>query len=118
MKSETNFNASNISQLSQYSYEKIFKVYEEEGKLAYNIIKTVHIPAKIDPGIVEHRRIVGTTSWTQLSFDMYGTIKLWWLILVTNKILNPVKLPQPGMIIRYIKPQFVGEVLQEIDNQV
>ena len=54
MKNETNFNASNISQLSQYDYEKIFRVYEEEGKLAYNIIKTLHIPSNIYPGLVEH----------------------------------------------------------------
>lgn len=118
MKNETNFNASNISQLSQYDYEKIFRVYEEEGKLAYNIIKTVHIPSDIDPGMVEHTRIIGTTSWTQVSFQIYGTIKLWWLICITNKILNPVLLPRPGSVIRYIKPQYIGQVLKEIANQV
>ena len=53
-------------------------------------------------------------AWTALSFQEYGSIRLWWLICVTNGILNPVLLPEPGTIIKVIKPEYVRDIIEQI----
>jgi hypothetical protein len=103
-----------VDNLHEYSYEKIFNVYKDDHHYAYNILRTVHIPKVLDSDIYTYVRIQGKTSWTQLSYHEYRTIRLWWLICATNKIMNPVILPVPGMVIKIIKPQYVRSVVEQI----
>ena len=93
-------------------------IRRDTGHYAYNLLKTVQIPDTIAGEMVEYIRITGDQSWTQVSFNVYGTIKLWWLICITNKILNPVVLPAPGMIIKLIKRKHVPTIISEIENQL
>ena len=108
-----------LNPLTDYDYEQIFKLYQEDtGHFGYNILRTVHIPSDLDPQVFEYVRISGKQSWTQASYGIYGTIKLWWLLCITNKILNPVILPAPGMTIRVIKKQYVSDILSQIRDQL
>ena len=61
-------------------------------------------------------RVEGNSTWTRICFDHYGTIQLWWLICLVNKIMNPVTSPEPGTVIRILKPQYVSEVVDQIKN--
>jgi hypothetical protein len=51
-----------------------------------------------------------------ISFNAYGSIELWWLIMLTNKIYNPIKGPEVGSVIKIIKPEFVPDILREISQ--
>ena len=108
----------NLVGLSEYSYERIFNVYKDNDKYAYNILRTVHIPMDLNPETFVYTRVTGNLTWTQISFHEYRTIRLWWLICATNKILNPVSLPKPGMVIKIIKPQYVRDVVEQIKVQL
>ena len=54
--------------------------------------------------------------WTTISFNAYGNIELWWLIMLVNKIYNPIKGATSGMVLKIIKPEFIPSILQEIKN--
>ncbi len=121
MKQELNRYANEIDELEQISssnYERIFKVYKDDDFYAYNILKTVKIPSDLHDDIFSYVRVTGKTSWVHVSHRVYGNIKLWWLICLTNGILNPVVLPEPTLVLRVIKPQFVPEVLKAINDQL
>ena len=122
MKQDLNRSINNISagiQAPETAYEQIFNLYRDEDiYYAFNISKTVNIPRDIDDSYIFYTRVTGTKTWTQLSHDLYGTIRLWWLICLTNKIMNPVINPEPGKILKVIKPELVSEVLESIKNQV
>jgi len=109
-------NIAELGNLDEYSYENIFKVYTVDGYFMYNILKRVDFPDNIDETLVDYVRVDSKISWTNLSFKMYGTIKLWWLITCFNSIQNPVYLPEPGTILRILKPQYVKSVLDQIKN--
>ena len=100
--------------LHDFSYERIFNVYKDGNHYGYNILKTVRIPEDLDPSTFAYVKIVGSMAWTALSFQEYGSIRLWWLICVTNGILNPVLLPEPGTIIKVIKPEYVRDIIEQI----
>jgi len=55
---------------------------------------------------------------TTLSYNAYGTIDLWWLILIINNITNPIKDLPIGKKIKLIKPQYIEQVLQTIESQL
>tara|TARA_B100001123_G_C14746227_1_gene802992 strand:+ start:76 stop:441 length:366 start_codon:yes stop_codon:yes gene_type:complete len=121
MKTELNKTSNSIDELPVISdrvYERIFNVYKEGNYYAYNILKTVNIPRNLDDEIFYYSRIIGKTTWTQLSFDHYSTIRLWWLICVTNKIMNPVLLPKQGTVIRIIKQEYVNSILEQITESL
>lgn len=106
-----------LGNLNDFAYENIFSVYKEDDHFGYNILKTVKLPDELDPDTFTYVRIVGKTSWTALSFAEYRTIRLWWLICITNGILNPVILPEPGTVIKIIGPTFVRGVIDQMKNQ-
>tara|TARA_Y100000310_G_C20676403_1_gene813329 strand:+ start:189 stop:557 length:369 start_codon:yes stop_codon:yes gene_type:complete len=121
MKTELNKKRNEISEMSNVSdisYESIFNVYKDDDFYGYNILKTVQIPQDIDHDFIEYIRIDGKMAWVTISNNVYGTIQLWWLICVTNKILNPVLNPSPGTIIKVIKPEYVADVITSITQSV
>lgn len=107
-----------LPSLNEFSFENIFKVYKDDGFYAYNIIKSVKIPSVLDDTTFDNIRLSGELPWTVISQKLYGTIRLWWLLCVTNKILNPVIVPEAGTIIKVIKPTYVRAVIDEIKGQI
>ena len=114
--------------ISQQRYENIFHVFETEKKSAdkkynnkyyfYNILNKVSIPADVDPNIFEYYKIDKPYPWTTISYRIYTTQFLWWLIAISNNIRNPVIIPKTGDVIRVIKPDYVSNVLNSIKSQI
>ena len=107
-----------LNNLNKYSFEQVFKMYKQDGFYAYNIIKTIEFPDELDPQIFDNISIDGEVPWTTISQKLYGTIRLWWLLCLVNKIMNPVILPTPGIIIKAIKPNYLKTVIDQIVSQI
>ena len=122
MKTELNKIQNEVAELRKLfdnSYEGIFRMYKDQGEFyAYNILRTIQFPDDLHNDVYYYLTISGRTTWTDLSFDIYGDIKLWWLICSVNKIMNPVKLPESGSIIKILKPEYVSDIIDAIKNQV
>ena len=107
-----------LNNLNKYCFEQVFKMYKQDGFYAYNIIKTIEFPDELDPLIFDNISIDGEVPWTTISQKLYGTIRLWWLLCLVNKIMNPVVLPTPGIIIKVIKPNYLKTVIDQIVSQI
>ena len=108
-----------LVRLSDYEYENIFKMYKTgDGFFGYNILRTVILPEDIQPELYDVVLVDRQMSWTNLSFLEYGTIKLWWLICITNKIQNPVQFPAQGMKLKIIKKEFVSQLINRIKSAI
>ena len=55
--------------------------------------------------------------YTLISYKLYNTIQLWWLICAVNGIVNPVVFPLANTELMVLKPQYVRGVLQAIKQQ-
>jgi hypothetical protein len=100
-------------------YENIFNAYEFENEnnnryVCYNILNKVSLPNDIDDQVFTYVTVPGSMPLTTISYRIYNNMHLWWLIMVVNKLTNPVKLLAPGTIIKVIKPQFLPQVLDSI----
>jgi hypothetical protein len=103
--------------LNPYDYANIFTTYvNDEGFEFYNLSNTVNIDGEIDPSLYTMDSVYTFSDWYALSYKYYGTTRLWWMILVANKITNPFDI-QSGQRIKVLKKEVVSEVLSQINNR-
>jgi hypothetical protein len=118
------FNQNDISELSRLArdrYENIFNVYSLQNQdtkhYFYNILKKITIDTNnIDPDAFKYIKLNRRIPWTAISYQEYETQHLWWLILATNKKLNPLILPQIGDVLRIIRNDYVEEILGQLST--
>jgi hypothetical protein len=115
-------NISELPSLDLERYESIFKVYQVEKTsdnfyYYYNILKKVIIPETIDKSLLGSFDLNRDLPWTTLSYKLYGTQFLWWLIFLINKPEN-IFYAKAGIEVKYILPQYVENVLNSISKQV
>lgn len=98
-------------------YENIFNIHKnEDGMFYYNILDKINISNSLDPVVYEYYRVPKMMPWTTISHRIYGSQFLWWLICKVNNVQNPMKMLAPGTIIKVIKPEYVPQILNEINQ--
>lgn len=105
-----------LSKLNAYNFENLFKVYRDgEDPYYYNLLNTIVLPTDLNPSVYYEYTIPGPNiSWTNLSYQVYGTIRLWWIICIANDIQNPTAFPASGTKLKIIRPEYVREILATI----
>ena len=113
-------NIKDLPDLELYRYENIFKVYQTGKKnyYYYNILKKIKISENLNNSFFDFIVLNRNLPLTTVSYELYGTTYLWWLILVVNKIQNPVKNLPAGKKIRFVKNKFLKDILDNIKNQL
>ena len=103
--------------LNTFRYERIFKLYTTtNNQYYYNLLQSIYLPDEIDDTKVFYLTVKQQLPWTMISYNAYGNIELWWLVMLTNKIYNPIKAPEVGTVIKLIKPEYIPSILKEIST--
>jgi hypothetical protein len=113
-------NIPDLPTLESYRFENIFRVYEtgERDYYFYNIIKKIELPDDLNSNYFDAIKLVKKSPLTTISYNAYGTMHLWWLILIVNNISNPVKNLPVGRDIRIVKPKYIKLVVDAIRRQL
>jgi len=107
-----------LPSLKRENYENIFNVYtEEDGHYYYNLLQTVVIPDNLPAGYYDSYNVTYGDTWPFISYKVYNTPNLWWVILSVNNIINPTQTPEPGTFIKILKTEVVKNILSQITNQ-
>ena len=106
--------------LNAFRYENFFNIYEDTDtkERFYNILRSINIFPANDDNVEISYRTMPQDTWVSISYKHYNTIDLWWLICVYNGITNPVLMPDPGFLLRILKKEYVGLVLNQLKAQV
>jgi len=115
-------NISNLPALDTTRYENIFKVHivengPRDSYYFYNILNKVTIPDNIDQTLLGTISLSKKLPWTTLSYQLYGTISLWWLIFLLNKPKN-IFYAESGNQYKYFLPVYVDSIINNILGQV
>ena len=106
-----------LNSLNKNLYENIFNVNlinnDTSDAYFYHLLNKVILPEDISDEYVEQKVLTGDKPWTMLSFELYGTIQLWWTIVLLNKPINIFK-AEANTEYKYIKPELINSVLQQI----
>jgi hypothetical protein len=107
-----------LPDINKYVMENGFPVHQDGDSYYYNILKTVISPELIDPTYFTRVRVSAPTSFTNISYKIYGRIELWWLICIVNDIHNPVGVVKGGVVLRILKPQYIDSVLSKLKESL
>jgi hypothetical protein len=109
-----------LSKLGQYKYENFLKLYlTENNQYFYNLQSfSVYFLNEIEPSTYYEIRVDRSMPWTAISYNEYRTMDLWWLIMVVNKIYNPLSFPNAGSSLKILYPQYVRQVITKLTNEL
>jgi len=111
-------NIPELPRLRIENYENIFNVFtEEDGRYYYNLLQTVAFPQNLPDGYFIDYNIVYGDTWPFISYKVYNTPNMWWIILFANNISNPINSIIPGTQIKVPKIEVVNLILAEIKTQ-
>lgn len=101
--------------LNRNLYENIFNVNLIEGSNTYfyNILNKVIFPEDISDEFIDEVTLMSDKPWTMLSFQLYGTIDLWWVVYLLNKPDYIFK-AQANNTYKFIKSDYITNVLSQI----
>ena len=106
-----------LNTLSSELYENIFNVNlvdnSDSNFYFYNLLNKVTFPDNISDEFIEETTLLSDKPWTALSYELYGTIQLWWSVYLLNKPDYIFK-AQANNTYKYIKPGVLYNVLEQI----
>ena len=104
--------------LEDIRYENIFKIYTKDKKYFYNILRKISISTDAHDLAYDTVKIQTDITWILLSYRVYKSIHLWWLIAIANNVFNPMEHIPGGTTLRIIKPTYVRLMLEEINDEL
>ena len=119
---QNNIQDDTVPGLDPALYENIFNVStintdDGQSYYFYNTLNKIVIPENLDADSFENITLSYDTPWTTLSYKLYKDISLWWLIVLVNKP-DYIFMAKAGQEYRFIKPTYVGGIIQEINKQL
>jgi hypothetical protein len=104
---------------SSFKFENFFNIYEtDSGYRFFNLLKNISVIPSNNSEIEEEYITDGTDTWYSVSYKLYGTLNLWWLICLYNNTINPFEPIKSKTILKVLKSEYVGLVLTEIKKQI
>jgi hypothetical protein len=113
-------NILSLPKLNEYQYENFMKMYlTEDNQYYYNLQSfSIYFLDELDTTTYYEIQLNKQMPWTSISYNEYRTIDLWWLIVLVNKIYNPLEFPKAGTKLKIIFPQYVRTVLTKLNNEL
>ena len=85
-----------------------------------NIFKTLRVnrDVKTDIFAFDTYEVEGEAQafWDNISFDLYGTPFLWWIVAIFNDVVNPFEELEPGENLSVLKSEYLYTVFKDIDT--
>ena len=80
-------------EFSKYDFANFFKVVNKGEKSYFNICTTIKCDNvdKMPSSICSLYEVSAGETWTTISYKVFGTIRLWWLLCKFNNIKDPFK---------------------------
>ena len=108
------------NQISNTSYMRLFNILldtDRETKFM-NIFKSVKIneDAQTDILAYDTYEVSEDEFWDNISYTVYGTPFLWWVIALMNNVTNPFEELVAGTNIKILKPQNLQILFTDMDR--
>lgn len=95
-------------------YKNIFKNYQTTEGIPFLMLnRRIVFPEDKTLNIYGRKYITSDTAWTVLSYQIYGTIKYWWILTALNEY--NMYYCKEGATIIYVKPEYISIILNNIN---
>ena len=110
-------NVNTLPNLTQDRYENIFNVYNDDnGYYYYNLLQSVVLPQNLPESFFISYTTVPGDTLPFISYKLFNTINLWWIICIANNITNPIDPIDSGLLLKIPNTNIVREILKQINR--
>ena len=104
--------------LDKNSYANLFDVVNKGEKSYFNLCKNINFKNLdyLSTELFTIYQVKANDTWTGISYKVYETIDLWWLICKFNDVKNPFDELVEGRILRIPSEELVDIILNTIQN--
>lgn len=103
--------------LAEASLMKIFNIMKDDDEYFLNIFKSFEVEdTLLSNGMNLLNLTVLDPWWENMAYTNYGDPELWWLICLTNNVLNPFEEVEIGMNILAVKKQYLPYVHRDMER--
>lgn len=102
-------------ELNTSSILNLFNILSDDGEYFLNIFKPYSVNQQIITDILYYDTYeTDDIDWFDyISFKIYATPQLWWVVCLTNDILNPFEELEPGKNLKVLKQSLVPIIIRE-----
>jgi hypothetical protein len=109
-------NIPTLPNLTQDRYENIFDVFtDQDGYYYYNLLQSVVLPENLPDSLFQTYVAIPGDTLPFISYKIFSTINLWWIICIANNITNPIDPIPSGTVLRIPTTTVVREILKQIN---
>lgn len=104
---------SNISQL------KLFSILRDHDSTHFmNIWRTFSLNNYIttDVTFYDSYEVGDDMWWDNISYDIYGTPHLWWIVALMNNVVNPFEELEEGTNIKILREEYLYVLFKDIER--
>lgn len=96
-------------------FENFFKVSEHDGLYRYNLNNNLYLEISDDELMTYELKM--SAHWPLISYKLYGTTRLAWLLMKINKVglADSLRTYRPGEKVKYISKDNVKSILRALD---
>ena len=106
--------------LKQTSFLRAFNLLQDSDRVTkyLNIFKSLKLNTseEFDLSFFETYETENDDWWDNISYNVYGTPHLWWVVALFNNIFNPYEELDEGQNLKILKPVFVFTLFKDMDN--
>ena len=98
-------------------FENLFKIYEDDNlNYRYNLNETLYL--NVDPQTYEYYNVTHDMFWPLISYNIYGTTRLAWLLMKTNNVTakNIFNKVRAGKVVKYINKDVVENIVAKVNG--
>jgi len=116
MRTLTKTEKASIVKLNANDIANLFSVSIVDGLYVFNVNKTISFtdPAKMSPNYFKYYKVLPLDTLTNISYKIYGTIGLWWLIAKINGITDATYPLVEGDLLKILKSDIVESIKKQI----
>ncbi len=104
--------------ISGEKYERNLPLYQDaDQRYFYNLLQTLSLPTKLPLEYYGSYTIRYGDTWPLISYNIYGSTNLYWLVLEANKILDPTLPLIPGTDILFFIKDLASAILTQLNTQ-
>jgi LysM repeat protein len=108
---------SELPKLAEERYENIFNVYQDENdRYYYNLLETINFPQNLPDAFFTTYTVLPGDTFPYISYKLYKTIHVWWVITLANNITNPILPLEIGTILKIPSLNVIREIIRQINT--
>lgn len=105
-----------LPKLTEERYENIFNIHQDEDdRYYYNLLETVNFPENLPEAFFNSYTVQPGDTFPYISYKLFSTIHVWWVIALANQIINPIKPLESGTILKIPTINIIREIIRQIN---